>query len=68
MKEYGPHAHRRKTVLDRRFLDEKLLLSPGKSYMCKEPAGSASPPRIRISKPLRLKAGRGLSRALVGQP
>nr|KAF6436768.1 1-aminocyclopropane-1-carboxylate synthase-like protein (inactive) like [Molossus molossus] len=38
LKEYlDPCTFEEELLLYRRFLDNKLLLSPGKSYMCKEP-------------------------------
>lgn len=66
LKKYlDPCTFEEELLLYRRFLDHKLLLSPGKAYMCKEPGWF----RLTFSdKPLHLKVAMQLfSRALAEQ-
>ncbi|XP_036182839.1 probable inactive 1-aminocyclopropane-1-carboxylate synthase-like protein 2 [Myotis myotis] len=55
LKEYlDPCTFEEEQLLYRHFLDNKLLLAPGKAYMCKEPGWF----RLTFTdKPLRLKVG-----------
>nr|KAF6323932.1 hypothetical protein mMyoMyo1_000189 [Myotis myotis] len=57
LKEYlDPCTFEEEQLLYHRFLDNKLLLAPGKAYMCKEPGWF----RLTFTdKPLRLKVGLG---------
>ncbi|XP_023617462.1 probable inactive 1-aminocyclopropane-1-carboxylate synthase-like protein 2 [Myotis lucifugus] len=66
LKEYlDPCTFEEEQLLYRRFLDNKLLLAPGKAYMCKEPGWF----RLTFSdKPLRLKVAMNrFSQALLEQ-